>query len=268
MSTWFNIAMGNLKIPALTPPGSTHDWYKRRGLVADWFAAQKPDVMMTVETGSPTQARWYESALALKGHTMKIVLNGGKVAGFNRYIWRNPATTSVVASGLVLLDHSYNGDKKECVWAVLTVKGRKALFVCGHLENEGPESNRVAQANDIVRQVIAVQQAKHGINWNHTFWYMDCNSHHEVQDAILAGPAHDMKNGADYRSGTGYKSQTDWRPRTAPGRLVVAPNNLSMDVFYSGPQRRAVSYRQADTYRVNNLNLTDHELISVKVRTL
>lgn len=199
----------------------------------------RPEVFIAVEVGSPNQALSLSKMLSRAGSPLRRVPNGGAW----RYIWVNPKVVKVIKSGLRSMKHRYQGDDKPIAWAVATVRGRRSIFVGAHLENIGPLTIKIAQADDVL-DLIRELMDDHDVEWKDVYLYVDTNDPTgQVQKHIESGALSSVNRLAAKTTGTEWASHNGWKRRTGAGR-----KGISIDGMYAGQYRDHSTVIQYDTH--------------------
>jgi hypothetical protein len=182
----------------------------RRRRQYKFLKSLKLDVLMAVEVGSPEDAQAFNAGLAKVGSPLRVVKVAGRYAGKWRYIVANKDTTVVKHAGIRTLKHRYKDDAKQAAWAVIHVEGHDRLFVSGHLAVNGPTSNKVNQAHDVIALINEIK-SRYGIPLRYCYVYLDTND--------------PTKHVANYLNSTGLSSTVKTTPLKGRIGTKIRSNN-------------------------------------------
>lgn len=244
VEVWFRIIGWNIKSPSLT--GRWPRWSIRRRRASKRLAALRPDVFCGIEMGAREHVKWLRDDMRKRGWLMSIAEGGANW----RYILFNPVQFEQRRGGQRRLGGAYQGDVKEMTWAQLVdhATGRMILIFCSHLEVDGPDSYRRAQAHSLLDHIEDVK-TQLGMSWEDCYLYADVNDRGGVQAILNASR---LKN---LVAGTKYDTMNRWSKIRRRGR-----KNTSMDVLMAGDAEKV-----AKTFSPNCSDSSDHDLVGADV---
>ena len=216
--------------------GGDNTQIERLPRVRPFIAEQKPDIFAVQELSNQAadkkvHAGGQSAYTPLAYLDTKLDLDRFDAGSDGRYVYGDDAVTFVAGDTLDLLPR-YKADDKQAA-PIVGEKDGVRFGVCSyHLENEGPDSNRIAQAKDMIVKAEAMWD-EHSVPKSNRFYCGDANFSTVVRDAFAPAGYVDTAAVAKVKKNVGRRSYSTYGKTVNGARIdfITAPEGTEVLEF-------------------------------------